>query len=45
VEAATLYLSAAGIVDARGIPQSILKHLGTMLETSARLCYHPGEPV
>src|SRR5262245_16483411 len=38
VEAATLYLAAQGIVDKDGSPQPLLKHLGTMLNTSARLC-------
>ena len=38
VEAATLYVAAQGLVDEAGAPQPILKHLGTMLNTSARLC-------
>lgn len=38
VEAATLYLAEHGIVDSRGKPQGILKHLGTMTNTAARLC-------
>jgi len=38
VEAATLYVAAEGMVDSAGQPQPILKHLGTMLNTSARLC-------
>jgi hypothetical protein len=38
VEAATLYVAAEGLVDRSGQPQPILKHLGTMLNTSARLC-------
>jgi hypothetical protein len=38
VEAATLYVAAEGMVDSSGQPQPILKHLGTMLNTSARLC-------
>lgn len=38
VEAATLYLAENGVVDSRGKPQGILKHLGTMTNTAARLC-------
>ena len=38
VEAATLWVAAHGIVDGSGTPQPILKHLGTMLNTAARLC-------
>jgi hypothetical protein len=38
VEAATLCVAAEGLVDRSGQPQPIFKHLGTMLNTSARLC-------
>jgi hypothetical protein len=38
VEAATLYVAVHGLVDAAGSPQPILRHLGTMVNTSARLC-------
>lgn len=38
VEAATLYVAEHGIVDERGEARSILRHLGTMINTAGRLC-------
>jgi hypothetical protein len=38
VEAATLWVAEHGIVDGAGVPQLILKHLGTTLNTAARVC-------
>lgn len=38
VEAASGYVAERGIVDAKGKPQPILRHLGTMTNTAARLC-------
>jgi len=38
VEAATLYVAETGIVDSKGTPAPILRHMGTMLNTAARLC-------
>ena len=38
VEAATLYVAERGVVDAKGQPAPILRHLGTMMNTAARLC-------
>ena len=37
VEAASLYVAERGIVDGRGRPQPILRHLGTMMNTASRL--------
>jgi hypothetical protein len=38
VEAATLYVAEQGLVDEHGNPRGILRHLGTMMNTAARLC-------
>lgn len=38
VEAATAWVAQEGIVDKKGQPQPILRHLGTMTNTAARLC-------
>jgi hypothetical protein len=37
VEAATIWLAEEGIVDERGQPRGLLRHLGTMLNTAARI--------
>jgi hypothetical protein len=37
IEAATLYVAERGIVNSRGQPQPVLKHLSTMTNTAARL--------
>jgi hypothetical protein len=37
VEAATSWLAEQGIVDGEGNPRGILRHLGTMMNTAARL--------
>jgi hypothetical protein len=38
VEAAATYVAEHGIVDGKGNPQGVLRHLGTMTNTAARLC-------
>jgi hypothetical protein len=38
VEAATLWLAEHGLVDERGQPRGLLRHLGTMINTASRLC-------
>jgi hypothetical protein len=38
IEAATLYVAERGLVDRKGRPQPILRHLSTVTNTAARLC-------
>ncbi len=38
VEAGYAYVAELGLVDEHGSPRAILKHLGTMTNTAARLC-------